>query len=93
MNERRVVEYQSTTLETHVQVSLDLDGDGRGEVSTGIGFLDHLLSTLARHARFDLKLSCRGDLRVDDAHPAPACQAGLTALTCTNAKSTVPAAC
>lgn len=59
-----------STGETRVTVSLGLDGTGRAEISTGIGFLDHLLTALARHARFDLTLTCTGDLHIDDHHTA-----------------------
>lgn len=65
------------TLETRVAVELALDGSGRSEVSSGIGFLDHMLSALARHARFDLQLSCTGDLVVDDHHTAEDCALAL----------------
>jgi imidazoleglycerol-phosphate dehydratase len=58
------------TSETSVSATLALDGSGSADVKTGIGFLDHLLEALARHARFDLSLSCRGDLTVDDHHTA-----------------------
>jgi imidazoleglycerol phosphate dehydratase HisB len=56
------------TNETRVVVELNLAGKGESQVSTGIGFLDHLLSSLARHARFDLTVRCDGDLVVDDHH-------------------------
>ncbi len=56
------------TKETEIQVGLQLDGSGVIEISTGIGFLDHLISALAFHAGFDLKLICRGDLHIDDHH-------------------------
>lgn len=56
------------TLETRIALELALDGTGRAEVKTGIGFLDHMLISLARHARLDLRLSCEGDLEVDDHH-------------------------
>ena len=65
------------TLETRVAVELVLDGSGRSEVSSGIGFLDHMLGALARHARFDLQLSCTGDLAVDDHHSAEDCALAL----------------
>jgi imidazoleglycerol-phosphate dehydratase len=65
------------TLETKVAVELVLDGSGRSEVSSGIGFLDHMLGALAKHARFDLKLSCAGDLVVDDHHTAEDCALAL----------------
>jgi imidazoleglycerol-phosphate dehydratase len=49
-------------------VLLDLDGQGRGEASTGIGFLDHMLAAFARHGRFDLQVAAKGDLHVDAHH-------------------------
>ena len=66
-----------TTQETAVRVTLALDGTGAAEVKTGVGFLDHLLETLARHARLDLTLTCEGDLRVDDHHTAEDCAVAL----------------
>ena len=65
------------TRETAVTATVVLDGTGTADVETGIGFLDHLLETLARHARFDLTLSCRGDLAVDDHHTAEDCALAL----------------
>jgi imidazoleglycerol-phosphate dehydratase len=56
------------TRETDIQLFLDLDGQGVAEVSTGVGFLDHMLTALATHARFDLKIACKGDLHVDPHH-------------------------
>ncbi len=67
------------TNETKVEVELTLDGRGEARVATGIGFLDHLLTALARHARFDLVLSCAGDLEVDDHHTAEDCALALGA--------------
>jgi imidazoleglycerol-phosphate dehydratase len=61
------------TRETTVNVTLTLEGTGQAEVTTGIGFLDHLIETLARHAAFDVTLACKGDLRVDDHHTAEDC--------------------
>ena len=66
-----------TTRETSINVRLDLDGSGQTDVRTGVGFLDHLLEALARHARFDLTLECRGDLQVDDHHSAEDCALAL----------------
>jgi imidazoleglycerol-phosphate dehydratase len=66
-----------TTRETSIRVTLDLDGSGKAAVKTGIGFLDHLLDSLGRHARFDLALSCEGDLQVDDHHTAEDCALAL----------------
>ena len=61
------------TNETEISCTLVLDGTGASSVDTGIGFLDHMLATLARHARFDLTLTCKGDLDVDDHHTAEDC--------------------
>jgi imidazoleglycerol-phosphate dehydratase len=61
------------TLETAVEVELGLDGTGRAEVATGIGFLDHMLGALVKHARFDLSLKCQGDLEIDDHHTVEDC--------------------
>ena len=75
----RTVDFARKTGETDVALRLNLDGDGQTDVRTGIGFLDHLLATLARHARFDLTLSCAGDLAVDDHHTAEDCALALGA--------------
>ena len=56
------------TAETKVHVAVDVDGSGRAEVATGIGFYDHLLTAFARHGRFDLEVRCTGDLHVDAHH-------------------------
>ena len=68
---------ERTTRETQVRATVTLDGEGRAEVATGIGFLDHLLTALARHARLDLQLTCRGDLELDDHHTAEDCALAL----------------
>jgi imidazoleglycerol-phosphate dehydratase len=75
MNRTATVERR--TRETTVSVTLTIGGAGRIEVSTGIGFLDHLLETLARHSGFDLTIACKGDLGVDDHHTAEDCALGL----------------
>ena len=62
--------FERTTTETRVFVELSLAGQGRAQVNTGIGFLDHLLTSLSRHGRFDLVIRCDGDLIVDDHHTA-----------------------
>jgi imidazoleglycerol-phosphate dehydratase len=69
----RTASLQRSTRETSIVVEVGLDGSGRTEVATGIGFLDHLLDSLARHSRFDLRVQCRGDLHVDDHHAAEDC--------------------
>lgn len=66
----RTAEIRRTTKETDITLVLNVDGTGKVEVSTGLGFLDHMLTALAFHARFDLKLSCKGDLHIDDHHTA-----------------------
>ena len=57
-----------TTTETDIQITLDLDGSGMAEVSTGVGFLDHMLAALARHSFCDLVVQATGDLHIDDHH-------------------------
>ena len=64
----RAALFERTTAETRVRCALTLDGAGRATVATGLGFLDHMLTALARHSGFDLEVSCRGDLVVDDHH-------------------------
>ena len=56
------------TAETDITLSLDLDGVGNSQIDTGCGFLDHMLTLFARHGRFDLQVSCKGDTYVDDHH-------------------------
>lgn len=64
----RKAEIVRETKETKVRLSVDLDGTGRSHMATGIGFLDHMLDLLARHARFDLDIVAEGDLHVDFHH-------------------------
>lgn len=64
----RRAERSRKTRETEITVELDLDGSGNSEVSTGIGFFDHMLDALARHGGFDLRLQCKGDLHIDAHH-------------------------
>lgn len=79
MSARREGRVARATAETTIEATLVLDGSGSSEIATGIGFLDHLLATLAKHARFDLALTCRGDLAVDDHHTAEDCALALGA--------------
>ena len=69
----RTADVTRKTRETEITLGLTLDGSGEAEVATGIGFLDHMLASLARHARFDLRLACSGDLEIDDHHTAEDC--------------------
>lgn len=57
-----------TTRETNVNITLDLDGSGRATIDTGVGFFDHLLTSLAAHGLFDLEVKTVGDLHIDDHH-------------------------
>ncbi|MBR0266525.1 MAG: imidazoleglycerol-phosphate dehydratase HisB [Clostridia bacterium] len=64
----RQAEIVRKTGETDIRVKLELDGTGICRIDTGVGFLDHMLELFARHGRFDLEVSCKGDTRVDDHH-------------------------
>ncbi|MBQ4500928.1 MAG: imidazoleglycerol-phosphate dehydratase HisB [Spirochaetales bacterium] len=64
----RESEIKRKTAETDISLSLCVDGTGKAEISTGIGFLDHMLTLFARHGRFDLCITCKGDTCVDDHH-------------------------
>lgn len=64
----RTAQVNRKTEETDVSLSLNLDGSGKSSVETGVGFLDHMLALFARHGRFDLSVSCKGDTNVDDHH-------------------------
>jgi imidazoleglycerol-phosphate dehydratase len=64
----RTARIERETKESKVVVELDIDGTGRAEVSTGIGFFDHMLGSLARHALFDLDIEALGDIHVDAHH-------------------------
>ena len=64
----RISEIKRKTAETDISLSLCLDGSGKSEVNTGVGFLDHMLTLFAKHGRFDLKVRCKGDIEVDDHH-------------------------
>ena len=64
----RIASITRDTNETQISMSLNLDGSGRGNISTGIGFFDHMLNSFARHGFFDLDLTVKGDLEVDTHH-------------------------
>ena len=64
----RQAEVCRKTGETDIRVALTLDGHGESRIDTGVGFLDHMLTLFARHGRFDLEVSCKGDTQVDDHH-------------------------
>ena len=64
----RTANVNRTTGETEIRLGLNLDGTGRCDVQSGVGFLDHMLTLFAKHGQFDLVLQCRGDVEVDDHH-------------------------
>ncbi|GMQ81117.1 MAG: imidazoleglycerol-phosphate dehydratase HisB [Rhodothermia bacterium] len=69
----RTAEVNRVTSESDISVQLMLDGCGNTDISTGIGFLDHMLVAFSLHARIDLSISCKGDLEVDDHHTVEDC--------------------
>jgi imidazoleglycerol phosphate dehydratase HisB len=69
----RVATVHRKTAETEISASVLLDGHGRASIATGIAFLDHMFGALAKHARFDVTLTCKGDLEIDDHHSAEDC--------------------
>ena len=69
----RTAEIARQTLETKIELTLNLDGEGKAEVATGIGFLNHMLVLLAKHAFLDLTVKASGDLEVDSHHTVEDC--------------------
>lgn len=74
---RRTATIARTTRETRISVMVDLDGTGQAKIATGLGFLDHMLTSLSCHSGVDLSLSCAGDLQVDDHHTVEDCALAL----------------
>lgn len=66
----RTAEIIRKTAETDITLTLSLDGEGKSQISTGCGFLDHMLTLFSKHSRFDLTLNCKGDTEVDYHHTA-----------------------
>lgn len=64
----RTAQIERKTAETQISLRLNLDGSGEGNISSGVGFLDHMLTLFAKHGRFDLELRCIGDTQVDAHH-------------------------
>ena len=64
----RTATINRATAETDIALTLNLDGTGKSTIDTGCGFLDHMLTLFAKHGRFDLNLTCKGDVQVDDHH-------------------------
>ena len=75
----RSVEISRQTAETKIRGSLCLDGSGEAVVQTGLGFLDHMLCSLTKHAGFNLELRCEGDLHIDDHHTVEDCALAIGA--------------
>ncbi len=73
----RSVQLERNTNETKICVHVNLDGNGKAEISTGLGFFDHMLEQIARHGKIDLKLSCKGDLHIDEHHTIEDCGIAL----------------
>ncbi|MEQ1671881.1 MAG: imidazoleglycerol-phosphate dehydratase, partial [Hyphomicrobium sp.] len=70
MHVKRQASITRTTKETQITATVDLDGTGAYDIKTGIGFLDHMLEQLARHALIDITLKAKGDLHIDFHHTA-----------------------
>src|SRR5436190_19950355 len=68
MSKTRKATVNRKTAETDIQLTLNLDGSGKGTIETGVGFFDHMLTLLAKHALFDLTVAAKGDLAVDFHH-------------------------
>lgn len=64
----RTSQISRRTAETDITLSIDLDGSGKSDIHSGVGFLDHMLTLFARHGRFDMNILCKGDTQVDDHH-------------------------
>ena len=64
----RIANIERKTAETDIALELNLDGTGKSQVNSGCGFLEHMLTLFAAHGKFDLTLTCRGDVQVDDHH-------------------------
>ena len=64
----RIASIERNTKETQIQLKLNIDGTGRSDINTGIGFFDHMLDGFTRHGLYDLDLKVHGDLNVDDHH-------------------------
>ena len=68
LNPQRIARLKRTTKETDIDIELNLDGTGKSQINTGLKFFDHMLDQIAKHALVDLKITCKGDLEVDEHH-------------------------
>ena len=73
----RTATIERSTKETSVAVTVDLDGSGRYDIATGVGFFDHMMEQLARHSLMDITLRAKGDLHIDDHHTVEDCGIAL----------------
>ena len=73
----RTAKIHRKTSETDIRLTLDVDGKGKADVRTGVGFFDHMLTAFARHSICDLKLRCKGDLHIDAHHTVEDCGIAL----------------
>ncbi|MBN2343690.1 MAG: imidazoleglycerol-phosphate dehydratase HisB [Deltaproteobacteria bacterium] len=73
----RIATIKRKTLETDILLELNLDGTGVAEILTGVGFFDHMLTSLSKHSKIDISLRCNGDLDVDDHHTVEDCAIAL----------------
>lgn len=71
--EDRIATITRTTKETDIELTLNLDGSGKTQIDTGIGFFDHMLNGFARHGLFNIDLKCKGDLEIDSHHTVEDC--------------------
>ncbi len=69
----RQAQFERSTNETTISAEVNLDGEGRSQINTGLGFLDHMLDALARHSGVDISIRCQGDLIIDDHHSIEDC--------------------
>lgn len=80
MNRTAIIE--RTTRETRIRAAVDLDGTGKAEITTGVGFLDHMLEQVARHGLIDIALTAEGDRHIDDHHTVEDCGIVLGQAVC-----------
>ena len=73
MNDDRKITLTRKTNETDINITLNIDGNGNSSIDTGLKFLDHMLSSFAKHGFFDLDVTCKGDIEVDDHHSVKDC--------------------
>ncbi|MDH5723497.1 MAG: imidazoleglycerol-phosphate dehydratase HisB [Alphaproteobacteria bacterium] len=74
---KRTAKITRKTNETNISVSVNLDGRGKADISTGIGFFDHMLEQLAKHSLIDMEIKCKGDLHIDAHHSVEDCGIAL----------------